>query len=189
VVGYRAQKWSTDATFNTLRSTQTNVETIERSDGKIDYLFVLPRRWYGLASISLASNTEQKLDLRLNAQLGLGIFLIRTNSAYWGANVGANRNVERYSGATEDRNSWEGHLSTELNLYDIGDFSLLANLKAFPGITVRERFRADFNLDTKYDLPYDFYIKIGLTINYDNQPAEGASETDFVFQTGLGWEW
>ena len=48
---------------------------------------------------------------------------------------------------------------------------------------------SDFTLDTKYDLPYDFYIKIGFTINYDNKPAQGASETYYVFQTGFGWEW
>lgn len=60
---------------------------------------------------------------------------------------------------------------------------------AYPGITAKERFKSDFTLDTKYDLPYDFYIKIGLTINYDNRPAEGASELDYVFQTGFGWEW
>ena len=55
--------------------------------------------------------------------------------------------------------------------------------------TEKQRFRADFNLDIKYEFPYDFYIKIGLTVNYDNKPAEGASETDYVLQTGLGWEW
>ena len=104
-------------------------------------------------------------------------------------NLGVNRNLEQYSSETEDRNSWEGNLGTELNLYDIGDFNLMTRLTAYAGITDRERFRTDFSLDTKYDLPYDLYIKIGLTINYDNKPAEGASETDYVFQTGFGWEW
>ncbi|MFN2128683.1 MAG: DUF481 domain-containing protein, partial [Anaerolineales bacterium] len=66
---------------------------------------------------------------------------------------------------------------------------LLTNIMVYPGITEKGRWRSDFNLDTKYDLPYDFYIKVSLTINYDNRPAEGASETDYVVQTGLGWEW
>ena len=188
-LGYRAQSWSIDGLFNTLFSSQDSVENIQRSDGKIDYRYILPGRWYGIATVSLASNTEQKLDLRVNAQLGFGRFIVRTNSAYWGVNLGFNRNVERYTSETADRDSWEGYLGTELNLYDIGDFSLLTSFKAYPGITAKERFRADYTLDTKYDLPLDFYIKIGLTINYDNRPAEGASETDYVFQTGFGWEW
>ncbi len=188
-IGYRAEKWSTDATFNTLRSTQRDVDPIERSDGKLDYRQVLVQKWYSIITISLASNTEQKLDMRMNLQLGMGRFLLRTNHAYWGAKLGANRNVERYSSETPDRNSWEGYFGSELNLYDIGDLNLLTNIMLYPGITEKKRLRGEFTLDTKYDLPYDFYIKIGLTVNYDNQPAEGASETDYVFQTGFGWEW
>ena len=186
-IGYRAEKWLIDATFNAFYSIQDSVESIERGEGKINYIYVLPRVWYATTTISLASNTEQKLDLRINARLGLGRFIIRTNSAYWGVNLGLNRNVEQYTSETADRNSWEGYLGTELNLYDIGDLDLLTIIMAYPGITAKERFRADITLDTKYDLPYDFYIKIGLTINYDNRPAEGASETDYVLQNGFGW--
>ena len=188
-IGYRAEKWATNATLNAFGSTQDSVESIERGEGKINYIYVLPRVWYVITTISLASNTEQKLDLRINLQLGLGRFIIQTNSAYWGVNLGLNRNVEKYTSETADRDSWEGYLATELNLYDIGDLDLLTRIMAYPGITEKERFRADITLDTKYDLPYDFYIKIGLTINYDNRPAEGASETDYILHTGFGWEW
>ena len=188
-IGYRTREWSLDASFNSMNTTQNEVEPINRSDGEINYLYILPRRWYSIATVSLLSNTDQKLDLRMNAQLGLGRFIIRTNSSYWGINLGANRNVERYSGETADRNTWEGYLGSELNLFDIGDLNLLTNITVYPGITEKGRWRSDFNLNTKYDLPYDFYIRVSLSINYDNRPAEGASETDYVVQTGLGWEW
>jgi hypothetical protein len=188
-LGFRTEKQYIEATFNTLRSTQKETDPIERSDGRLNYLRVLVIRWYSIATVSLASNTEQKLDMRMNLQLGAGRFLVRTNSAYWGINLGLNRNVEKYTGDTPNRNTWESYLGSELNLYDIGDLSLLTKLMAYPGLTEKGRLRADFNLDTKYDLPFNFYIKIGLTVNYDNRPAEGAAETDYVFQTGFGWEW
>jgi hypothetical protein len=188
-LGYRTEIRSIEATFNTLRSRQQEVDPIERTEGKIDYRRILTLRWYTIATISLASNTEQKLDIRLNLQLGIGRFLLRSNSAYWGVKLGANRNVEKYSSETPDRSSWEGYLGSELNLFDIGDLNLFTSIMAYQGITEKKRFRTDFNLDIKYDLPYDFYLKIGLTVNYDNIPAEGASETDYVLQTGLGWEW
>ncbi len=188
-IGYRTRLWTLDASFNSLNSTQNDVEPIKRSDGKIDYRYVLPRNWYSIATVSLQSNTEQLLALRMNAQLGMGRFLIRTNYSYWGAKLGANRNIERYSGETPNRSSWEGYLGSELNLYDIGDLSLLTIIMVYPGITEKGRWRSDLNCDVKYDLPFDFYIKIGFTINYDNRPAEGASEADYVIQTGLGWEW
>jgi hypothetical protein len=32
-------------------------------------------------------------------------------------------------------------------------------------------------------------IKVGTTVNYDNQPVPGATALDYVIQSGLGWEW
>ena len=59
----------------------------------------------------------------------------------------------------------------------------------YPSITDPGRLRTDSNLDLKYELPMDFYINLGISFNYDNRPAEGASEIDYVFYTGFGWEW
>jgi len=50
-------------------------------------------------------------------------------------------------------------------------------------------WRSDAKLDLKYDLPLDFYIKLGLSFNYDNRPADDTREIDYLFQTGTGWEW
>ena len=188
-IGYRTRKWSTEASFNSLNSTQDDVEPIRRVEGNVNFRYILPKRWYPTVTISTLTNTEQKLDFRLNAQIGMGRYIIRTNYSYWGASIGVNRNIERFSNETEDRNSWEGYMGTELNLYDIGDLSLLTNIVVYPGITEQGRWRSDFTFDIKYDLPLDFYIKAGFTVNYDNQPAEGADELDYVFQTGIGWEW
>ena len=60
---------------------------------------------------------------------------------------------------------------------------------AYPGITEKGRWRIDGNLNIKYDLPLDFYIKLGGSLNYDNRPPEDASELDYVIQAGVGWEW
>jgi len=187
-LAYIADKWSTDISLNSLSSIQDSVDAIKRTDGEINFRYMLPRNWYPIATIALLSNTEQKLDLRMNAQLGIGKFFIRSNSAYWGMKIGANRNVEQYVSETANRESWEGYFGTELNLYNIGDFSLSTVIMAYPSFTEPGRWRSDFNLDIKYDLPLGFYIKLGGSFNYDNKPAEGASETDYVFQTGFGWE-
>lgn len=188
-IGYKADKWSTDATINRLQTTQDSTEKIQRSDGSVNYRLVVSGRLYSIATVSFLSNTEQKLDLRSNAQLGLGLYMLRTNSAFWGGKLGFNRNIERYLNETSDRDTWEAYLGTELNLYDIGDFSLTTDIMFYTGITEKKRRRVDGGIDLKYDLPWDFYIRLGISANYDNQPAQGASELDYVFQTGFGWEW
>ena len=60
---------------------------------------------------------------------------------------------------------------------------------SYLSLTESGRFRFDFKFDLKYDLPLDLYIKIGTTVNYDNQPITGASELDYGVQTGISWEW
>jgi len=188
-VGYLADRWSADINYNTLHSTQNETVPIKRTDGGFAFRQYLQRDWYVPADLTFLSNTEQKIDLRTNAKIGIGKYVIHTNNAYWGFAVGASYVNEEYSEGNEGKNSLEGYFGTELNLYDIGDLSLLTKGIAYPGITEPGRWRADFVFDTKYDLPMDFYIKIGFTLNYDNQPVEGAPKSDYVFSTGLGWSW
>ena len=189
-VGYVAKRWQIDANYNLLKTTQDDVDEIRRVDGSLTFKYFLPHDWYPLVSVSNLSNTEQQLDLRLTGKLGMGKYILHTNQLYWGFSGGANYNAEKYSdNLTPDRNSWEGFIGTELNMFNVGDLNLITSLVAYPGITESGRFRSDFKIDLKYDLPLDFYIKLGYTLNYDNQPAEGSSETDYVFHTGFGWEW
>ena len=108
---------------------------------------------------------------------------------YWGTKVGFNRNIEKYSTENDDRKSWKAYLVTEVNLFDMGDLNLNFLFVAYPGLTEIGRWRTDSKIDVKYDLPLDFYINLGISFNYDNQPAEGAGTFDYVFSTGFGWEW
>ncbi len=191
-MGYLAQRWSVDLNFNTFVSTQDDADKIQRTDGGISYNYYLPRDWYIPVSISYLSNTEQRLDSRWNGLLGIGKFVIHSNRLYWGFAAGGSLNSENYSPLNEPKTnsqSLEGYFGTEFNLFDIGDFSLSTKARAYPSFTESGRWRADFNFDTKYDLPLDFYIKIGISLDYDNQPVEGATDLDYVFHSGLGWEW
>lgn len=110
-------------------------------------------------------------------------------SWYWNFNGGAAFVNEDYSSGEDTKNSVEAFIGTELSLFDFGDFNFFTKITAYPGITEAGRFRTDINLNLAYDLPYDFYIKGGVTVNYDNQPTVGASELDYVLNSGFGWKW
>jgi len=189
-IGYIAKRWQLDGNYNLLSSQQDDVDDIKRNDGGLTFKYFLPHDWYPLASLDFLSNTELQLDLRTTGKLGMGKYVIHTNKTYWGFSIGANYNNENYTEPeTLDRKSWEGFLGTELNFFNVGDLSLLTSLIAYPSFTESGRWRSDFKFDAKYDLPLDFYIKLGYTLNFDNQPASGSSKNDYVFHTGFGWEW
>ncbi|TRX72050.1 DUF481 domain-containing protein [Carboxylicivirga sp. M1479] len=187
-VGYIAERWSTDMFYNGLNSEQDSVAPVKRDDAGIDFKYYFQRKWFSVISSTFLSNTEQKLDLRTNGKLGIGTYLLQTNAVYWNLSTGASFNMEQYEDPSTDRDSWEGYVSSELNMFDTGDLSLTAKAGVYPSITEKSRIRTDFSFDVKYDLPRDFYVRMGATLNYDNQPVEGASESDYIFSTGFGWE-
>jgi hypothetical protein len=186
-IGYKAINWQLEMNYNTLNSKQDNTNQIERTDGGATYRYFLSGDWYPLASLDFLSNDEQQIKLRSTAKLGIGNYIIHTNKMYWGFSAGVNYNKEVYNDISTNKNSWEGFTGTELNLFNMGDLSLLTKLVVYPGITEKGRFRSDFKIDIKYDLPLDFYIKFGLTDNFDNQPVSGSMKNDYVIQTGVGW--
>jgi len=188
-IGYMGEKWMWDLRYNSLNATQDSVSPTLRRDGGITVNRYLQHDVFATASVDFLSNTEQLLDLRLNGRIGLGYFFAHKNSWFWNAAGGVAIVDEAFSNGENPKSSMEAFISTELNLFDIGDLSFYTKVVSYLGITEPGRFRSDINLDIKYDLPLDFYIKGGLTVNYDNQPTAGATETDYVLNTGFGWEW
>lgn len=188
-LGYVANKWSINSTFNSVLSSQDEVEDIKRIEGNLSFQRFLPKDWYLATSANFLSNNEQKLQLRSTGRIGGGYYFKHNNSLQFGAGAGLAYNNESFTDPSlPSKNSLEIYFGTEFNKYDIGDLSLLTSIFAYPSITEKGRFRTDFKFDMKYDLPWDFYIKTGITYNYDNQPAEGATKGDYVFQTSFGWE-
>jgi len=186
-VGYVADKWLTDIYYDDLRSKQDSVAETKRTEAGASFTYFLPRDWYAVASITSLSNTEQALKRRLTVKGGAGKYIVHTNKSYFGVGAGLSLNDESFTNETPKRTSLEGYLGAEVNLFDIGDWSLLSNLYVYPSFTESGRWRTDFKLDTKYEFPYDIYIKFGVTVNYDNRPAEAGKETDYIYVFSVGW--
>ncbi|MBL7940089.1 MAG: DUF481 domain-containing protein [Flavobacteriales bacterium] len=187
-LGYLTDKWSGNLVFNSVRSTQDNAEDIRRSDLTIGYRRLLPYRLFAGADISFLANTEQRLDLRSSIQPLFGRYFVRSNTWYFLFFAGAAATEEKFTSEAGDRSSFEGLFGLELNLFNIGDLGLFLSSKALPSFTESGRWRMDHRFNVTYDLPRDFYIRAGITVNYDNQPVEGGTETDYVLQTGFGWK-
>jgi len=189
-LGYKADRWTFMSKYSNHYSSQDEIDAISNAEGDLDFKYFMRKDYYPSITVNFLSSSEQKLNLRTTTELGMGKFIIHSNHSYWGASVGGTFNVERYENE-DKRDSWELYFGTELNLFNIGDLSLLNRVKAYKSVTETGRFRADFKLEAKYKMPFDddFYIKLSTTVNYDNKPVEGASDMDYTLHTGFGWEW
>ena len=189
-LGYFAQNWKADASFDAVYSKQDSIDQTKRIDGKVSYIYFLISDWFISGSSDFLQNDEQKLKLRSTPKIGFGNYIIHNNAVYLAIGIGVSGNFEQYTDPTLDsRNSTETYFSAELNMFDFGDLSLLTNTIAYKNLDEGDRLRNDFKIDLKYDLlGTDFYIKLGYTLNYDSQPIEGATESDYVIQTTFGWD-
>ena len=193
-IDYIAPRWLLGISFNTNITSQKEGPNTNRTDGALSYQYFLPKSFYIPVSINYLKSSEQNLNARWTGLVGAGYYFFHTNRFYWGANLGVSFNNENYAQPDSVPNyflqkSVEGYIGTELNLFDIGDFSLSTAAKVYPSFSEAGRMRVDFKLDTKYDLPLEFYIKLGGSWNYDNKPVTGGSDMDYVLYTGFGWEW
>ena len=189
-LAYLTKHWEISGTYNNVFSSQDSVANTRRMDANINFKVFLPKAWYVFYGNDFLQNDEQKLALRSTSKIGAGNYIVKSNKTYLGVFGGLSYNYETYTeNADPDRKSTEFLAGLELNLFDIGDLSLLTNAIVYPNLTESGRVRFDFRFDLKYDLPMDFYIKTGTTLNFDNRPVAGAGELDYVIQTGIGWEW
>ncbi|SDC99987.1 Protein of unknown function, DUF481 [Algoriphagus faecimaris] len=186
-LGYLADRSKFGFSFNRLRSDQREIEAVRRTDANLSYVYFLQRDYFLLYDLTFLSNTAQLVRSRVGNKIGVGKYVVRTNKSYFGFQVGVNLNNEQFSDDNPGNRSGESFFGAELSLYDIGDLKLLSNLSTYPSLTERGRFRSDFKLDIKYEFLSDFYVNLGTTLNFDNQPVEAASRLDYIIQTTVGW--
>ena len=186
-IKYNSQFWSLESNINTLNSNQENAEKTRRTDANAQFIRLLERKLFLVGEIAFLSNTEQALDSRYSPSLGLGKYVASTNKMYLGLSTGLALNIENYLDPSLDKNSTEVFVAAQLNLFDVKDFDLETDVKFYPSLSEKGRFRTDYNLSLKYNLPIDFYIKLGFMLNYDNKPAISGNDIDYIFTSGLGW--
>lgn len=185
---YASEKWLLDGNINLLSSTQDDAEDIKRADANLGLKRILPKKWYLLGGVYFLSNTEQALDSRINPSIGLGKLIRSTNKLIFGVDAGYAYNIEDYVDKSLNKSSSEVFASSNFNMFDFKDFDLKTGIKVYLSLSEKGRVRTDYDLTIKYDLPLDFYIKLGFTLNYDNQPAIEGNDFDYIFKSGVGWE-
>ncbi len=186
-LNYSSDKYNSKFSYNTLISDQDNVERIERKEFTLMGRKFL-KNWYVEADLNYLSSSELGIKNRINPGLGAGRTLITTNKLYWAAGGGLNYNIEEYFDPTQNKESIEVKLLTQFEMFNFSDIRVFTNVAGYPSLSEKGRFRLDYKLTFKYDLPFEFYIKTDFTLNYDNQPPAGGSDSDYVLSSGFGWE-
>lgn len=188
VLDYNGEKYLSQGTVNFLSSARDEVTETRRLDVKANLQRILKKNWFLSGSLAFLRNTEQALDGRTTPSLGAGRLPISTNKLYLAVSGGFTLNIEDFVDNSQNKTSAEAYFDASFNMYDFKDIDLITGIRFYPSLTERGRFRTDYDLTLKYDLPLDLYIKLGFNFNYDNQPAVAGNEFDYIITSGLGWK-
>ncbi|MDN3204825.1 DUF481 domain-containing protein [Algoriphagus sediminis] len=186
-LSYQGGRFATAVSFNGIRSTQNETQDISRTDGGLLIIYLITNRWFALTRANFLSNTEQLLDIRMDLKLGSGWYVIQKPKQELSTSAGWNLNLERFSNLAETSQSSELTYGFTFSREIFDKLSVQGQFIGFSGITQKGRFRSDSRVDVKYTIVKDLFLKVGGTYNYDNQPAENASRSDYVIQTTVGW--
>jgi hypothetical protein len=196
--GYLSNTIALNANFNMVRSFQEETQdtttfqiSTRRTEAGAGIRGFIVKDWFALLNTDLLQSTEMQLDLRALTKVGFGNYIVNNQQMYFVTAAGVAWNYEDYTAASDSinpTNSAEAFLGFEYKIFDLGDLDMVTRVYGYPSLTESGRFRTDFNLDLRYEFAFDLFFGFGFTFNYDNRPAPGSDQTDYVLQTTIGWE-
>ena len=175
------------AFFNAFRSTQSNASKTERWEIGNDFRHLLTRRWYVNTTQDFLNSDEQQLRLRTTLGSGAGRYLLRSSKQYLALGGGMAWTNEKYTDPTvPTKDSAEAFVGTEFMTEKLKFADLVNRFTLYPSLTISGRYRANYNFDLKFNLPGDWYFRIGLFDNFDSQPPTGLSRNDYGWSNSFG---
>ena len=187
-VSYLHTSLSSDVYVNFIDNITQDTIRAKRKNYGTNWRFYLPKGMYVLGAADFLTSDEQNLELRSTVQNGVGKFVIQNFKLFWTAALGLALNNEVYKTETPTKTSVESFIESEFNVFNLSDLRLRTKVQVFPSITRFKRFRTNYVLDLKYNLPLDLYAGFNYTYNYDNQASEIGSQHDYVLKSTFGWE-
>ena len=188
-LSYRDERNLDSLFVNVFRSSQANAPDTQRWDLGNDFRHLLGTRWYVNTAQDLLNTEEQGLDLRTTIGAGGGRYLLRSASQYLALGGGLAWTNENYTDAAlPSENSAEAYLGTEFMTEKLKFADVLTRFAYYPSLTISGRQRVNYRFDMDFNLPGDWYLRVGFFDNYDSRPAEGFSENDYGWSNAFGFK-
>jgi Protein of unknown function, DUF481 len=171
---------------NVFSSTQDNAPNTQRWDLGNDFRRFLGSRWYANTTQDFLNSEEQGLDLRTTIGGGGGRYLLRSSSQYLAVGGGLAWTNENYTDETPTQDSLEAYLSTEFMTEKLKITDLITRFTYYPSLTTDDRYRIAYRFDFDFNLPGDWYFRVGFFDNYDSHPAGDFSKNDYGWSNAFG---
>ena len=186
-LSYRDQQHLDSLFANAFRSSQENAPDTNRWELGNDFRRLLGERWYVNTTQNFLNSDEQDLSLRTTIGGGGGRYLLRSASQYLALGGGLAWTNERYiDPATPSKDSAEAYVGTEFMTERLKIFDLVTRFEWYPSLTIDSRYRMNYKLNFDFNLPGDWYWRIGFFDNFDSLPPATVSKNDYGWSNAFG---
>jgi putative salt-induced outer membrane protein YdiY len=184
---YRDRQVVDTALANVFKSSQSNAPDTQRWDFGNDFRYLLGDLWYVNTTQDFLNSDEQKLDLRTTIGGGGGRYLLRSAAQHLALGGGLAWTNEQYTDpAIPTKDSAEAYIGTEFMTEKLKFADLVTRLTYYPSLTIDDRYRINYKFDLDFNLPGDWYLRIGIFENFDSLPPPGLSRNDYGWSNSFG---
>jgi putative salt-induced outer membrane protein YdiY len=173
---------------NVFRSSQENAPDTQRWDFANDFRRFLGARWYVNTTQDFLNSEDQGLNLRTTIGGGGGRYLMRSSSQHLAVGGGLAWTNERYTDSTPTKDSADAYFGSEFMTEKLKFADLITRFTYYPSLTISDRYRLNYRFDLDFNLPGDWYFRVGLFDNYDNKPPAGFARNDYGWSNGFGFK-
>lgn len=190
-VGYPRERWGTGASFDSTLSGSTGAATSTRNNGSL-YIRHLLRwnNWFYAGLGNFLQSSEQDIDLQSNIAGGIGRYLKNSNHATISVTGGLAWQNTNYSKVADVQGSQKvvaAMLAADMELFKFDKTNLTISGSVFPALSEPGRVYTNTNLTYYVKFLGDFTWNFSFYGNWDNQPPQHSSGSDYGASSGLGW--
>jgi hypothetical protein len=192
---YRARKDLVALEVGLLFSEQDISDSLiitRKNDISLNYSHFFPARWWGGIGTKWQQNTELDLDYRVQIGLGAGYDIVRTNPIRFYVLGGFFINREKPTDSVSPSTNLEGLLSLKFTWLQFRHpkIDISSNFDAYPSITIRNRYRLEYNFSARYEIFKDFFLALTYYDDYDSKPSGGGpalNDWSVIFSIGYSF--
>ena len=186
---YRDKQVIDTVLVNVFKSTQSNAPDTQRWDLGNDFRYLLGERWYANTTQDFLNSDEQGLDLRTTIGGGGGRYILRSASQHLALGGGLAWTNENYTDPlVPTKDSGEAYIGAEFMTEKLKVTDLVTRFTYYPSLTIDDRYRINYKFDLDFNLPGDWYFRIGLFENFDSLPPPGLSRNDYGWSNAFGFK-
>lgn len=188
-IAYTGERSLVTLSSNIFFNEQTNAPRTRRWELIPNYRHLLGRSWYADVRADFYSSQEQQLSLRYTQAAGIGRYLLRSPDQHLAVGAGLAFTSESYLDPNVPRqNSGEIYSGVDYLTEKLRFADLVTSFIIYPSFTIPGRYRINFKTDLDFNLPGDWYFRIGYYNNFDSAPPNSLPRNDYGWRNSIGYK-